>query len=105
MSMNELDSYRLRDTEGWKNYYDGISRFVNGGSDQNREGFVAAFLSDHNTLQQQATALLLTCLYQLAQTQYTDARNEYAVKLAKTAIEAIEPLVLVRDGEIKLGMI
>jgi hypothetical protein len=54
------------------------------------QGFIEAVLRDHNTRQQQAVGGLLSALKAVAENPFTDGRNEYAAKICKAALKAVD---------------
>lgn len=95
--------------EEGKQAYEAISNMVNGGTARKLDAFVDAFLSDHNTLQQQAVATFLTALVKFAEQdeRWVDARNEFAYELANKVKDVLvaDGRVLIRDGQVRLALI
>lgn len=70
-------------------FAEAASCFVNSySSDIN--GFVAAMLTKHRTLQQAFTKLCLYWLYELVKTKDSDLRNEAAIAIARKIDEAVD---------------
>ena len=64
-----------------------ISNYVNAGNNNDFDELAKLMVQDHRTLQQSKMRLVYAFISEMAQLQYTDARNEASVNFAKRVME------------------
>jgi hypothetical protein len=64
-----------------------ISDYVNGFGMGRSQALAEAMVNDHPTLQQGKMRLVVAFIREMAKIQYTDARNEASVELAKKLVK------------------
>ena len=78
--------------EAIKELADKLSRFVNGGTQEDIQALADAVLRDHRTLQQQTFGFFLVCIKKWAclEKNWYDLRNEWTVQVCKKIVDQVD---------------